>query len=160
MKKISDAISIVFIVVAAAFFAIAGSFPEGTNGAVGPGWFPRIMCVIIIVLSVINLVTTNIAYRQMTDEERQTDNSGLKIFSRDYAIVWISMGLTLVYVMCVQYVGFVVSSLVYILGMNIYYKVYQISKIATVAIPIAVTGILYYIFTNLLHVVLPSGILI
>ena len=71
MKRISDIISVIFILVAGAFFAIGGTFPEGTNGATGPGWFPRIMCVIIIVLSVINLVTTSLGYQKETEEKRE-----------------------------------------------------------------------------------------
>lgn len=161
MKKISDAISIIFIAVAAAFFGISFTFPEGSNGAVGPAWFPRIMCVIIILLSAINLVTTTLADRETSEEEREKDRETFaKIFSKENMIVWVTIGATLLYVIGIQKLGFVVSSIAYILIMNIYYKVPQVSKIAAFVIPFAVTGVLYYVFTNLLHVVLPSGILI
>ena len=161
MKRISDVISIIFIAVAVAFFVISNSFPAGSNGAVGPAWFPRIMCVIIIILSVINLVTTTLADKELSEEERSADRQKTaNIFSKDNLIVWITVGATLVYVICIQKLGFVVSSIAYILIMNFYYKVPKISRIAAVVIPFAVTGVLYYVFTNLLHVVLPSGILI
>lgn len=161
MKKVSDVISFVFIAVAAAFFGISSTFPEGSNGAVGPAWFPRIMCVIIILLSVINLITTGIAEREKSDEEKEKERAALaKIFSKESAIVWITIGATLLYVICIQKIGFVVSSIVYIFVMNIYYQVPKVSRIAAYVIPFAITGILYYVFTNLLHVVLPSGILI
>ena len=161
MKRISDVISIIFIAIAVSFFVIAGSFPEGTNGATGPGWFPRIMCVIIILLSVINLVTTNIEFAAKSEEEKKKDNSiALRLFSKENAIVWVTVIATFLYMMGIQYVGFVVSSIVYMIVMNLYYKVPEINKPAAFIIPFAVTGVLYYVFTNLLHVVLPSGFLI
>lgn len=161
MKKVSDVISLIFIAVAAAFFGISTTFPEGSNGAVGPAWFPRIMCVIIIILSVINLATTAIAEKEKSEEEKEKERNALaKMFSKESAIVWVTVGATLLYVICIQKIGFVVSSIVYILAMNLYYQVPKVSKIAAFVIPFAITGILYYVFTNLLHVVLPSGILI
>ena len=161
MKKVSDVISILFIIIAASFFAIAGSFPPGSNGATGPGWFPRIMCVIIIILSVINLVTTHLNYSSMTEEQKAADDAVIKkMVSRDNTIVWVTILATLAYVMGIQYIGFVVSSIAYMLVMGFYYKAHEISKIAFIVIPFALTGVLYYVFTNLLHVVLPAGILI
>ena len=56
MKKIANAIACIFIAVAVVFFIISLSFPAGSNGAVGPGYFPRIMCVLVILLSVLELV--------------------------------------------------------------------------------------------------------
>lgn len=161
MKRISDVISIIFIAIAVTFFAMAGSFPEGSNGATGPGWFPRIMCVIIVILSVINLVTTHLEFASKTEEEKQKDNSiAMRLFRKENAIVWVTIIATFLYMMGIQYIGFVVSSIAYMLIMNIYYKVPEINKPAAFIIPFAVTGVLYYVFTNLLHVVLPSGFLI
>ena len=161
MKKVSDIISILFIAVAAAFFGIAGTFPEGTNGATGPGWFPRIMCVIIIILSVINLVTTHIAHAELTEEEKEADAAVAgNIFKKENYLVWVTVIATLIYIFAIQYIGFVVSSIVYVFIMNFVYKVPEINKPAAFITPFAVTGILYFVFTNLLHVVLPSGILI
>ena len=82
------------------------------------------------------------------------------MFSKESAIVWVTVGATLLYVICIQKIGFVVSSIVYILVMNLYYQVPKVSRIAAFVTPFAVTGALYYVFTNLLHVVLPSGLLI
>jgi len=161
MKRISDVISIIFIAVAAAFFGISFTFPPGSNGAVGPGWFPRIMCVIVILLSVINLVTTTLEEKNKTEEEIRADRQkAAQLFSKENLIVWVTVGATLLYVIGIQKIGFVVSSIVYMLIMNFYYKVPKVSKIVTFVVPFAVTGLLYYVFTNLLHVVLPSGILI
>ena len=161
MKRISDAISIVFIAVAVVFFAVSLSFPPGTNGAVGPGWFPRILCVLVILLSVINIVTTNLAFKQLSKEEQEADYAKTrKVFSSENSRVWISVVATLAYVMGIQYIGFVVSSLVYMYAMSLYYKTPEKSKVVTVLLPIIVTGVLYYVFSNLLHVVLPKGLLI
>ena len=93
--------------------------------------------------------------------EKKKDNSiALRLFSKENAIVWVTVIATFLYMMGIQYIGFVVSSIIYMIVMNLYYKVPEINKPAAFIIPFAVTGVLYYVFTNLLHVVLPSGFLI
>ena len=160
MKKISDVVSYVFIAVAVIFFGISLTFPPGTNGAVGPGWFPRILCVLIILLCLINLYTTNYAFKRMTPEEQQADlDKTRKIFSKENSRVWISVLATFVYILCINYIGFVVSSLVYMYAMSIYYKTPEKSKVVTAVLPIIVVAVLYYVFSNLLHVVLPGKLL-
>ena len=160
MKKISDFVSYIFIAVAVVFFAVSLTFPPGTNGAVGPGWFPRILCTLIIILSVINLVTSNIAFKQMTPEEQEADLAKTKwIFSKENSRVWITVLATFVYILCINYIGFVVSSLVYMYAMSIYYKTPEKSKVVTAVLPIIVVAVLYYVFSNLLHVVLPGKLL-
>ena len=160
MKKISDVISYIFIAVAVAFFAISLSFPPGTNGAVGPGWFPRILCSLVVLLSVINLFTTNIAFKRLTPEEQAADKEKTRrIFSRDNGRVWVSVAATFVYILCINYIGFVVSSLVYMYAMGFYYKTHEKSKVVAAVLPIIVVAVLYYVFSNLLHVVLPGKLL-
>ncbi len=160
MKKISDVVSYVFIVIAVIFFAVSLTFPPGTNGAVGPGWFPRILCVLIILLCAINLYTTNYAFKRMTPEEQEADlDKTRKIFSKENSRVWISVLATFVYILCINYIGFVVSSLVYMYAMSIYYKTPEKSKVVTAVLPIIVVAVLYYVFSNLLHVVLPGNLL-
>ena len=83
----------------------------------------------------------------------------LTVFKKENLRVWITIGITLVYVICLQAIGFVVSSVAFLFGLGAYFRAYEKSKIAFVIIPFAVVGILYFIFHNLLHVVLPAGLL-
>ncbi len=152
MKIIANVTACVFIAIAVIFFVISLSFPGGSNGAVGPGYFPRIMCVLVVILSVLELI-------QSRHEEIPEDQREVKIFRKENARVWITVGITLVYLICINQIGFICSSVVFMLGLNIYFKVPEKSKILTVILPFAVVAVLYFVFHNLLHVNLPTGIL-
>lgn len=152
MKKIANVIACVFIAVAVVFFVISLSFPAGTNGAVGPGYFPRIMCVLVIFLSVLELIISR-------NEKIPEELLEVKIFKKENMRVWITMGITLVYIICIQKIGFIVSSIVFQYGLNTYFKVHEKSKVLAVVLPLIVVAVLYFVFHNLLHVNLPKGLL-
>lgn len=157
MRKLSMATSVVFIVVAIFFFIVSLSFPPGSNGAVGPGYFPRIMCVLVVFLSCLNLINDLRAHKKMVAQGEKEEE--LTVFKKENLRVWISIGITLVYVIAVKVIGFVVSSIVFLFVLNTYFRVHEKSKVAFVIIPFAVVAVLYFIFHNLLHVVLPAGLL-
>lgn len=157
MRKISMATSVVFIVVAVFFFIISLSFPPGSNGAVGPGYFPRIMCVLVVILSCLNLINDVRGHKKMVAKGEKEEE--LTIFKKENLRVWITVGITLLYVIAVKAIGFVVSSIAFLFVLNTYFRVHQKSKVAFVIIPFAVVAVLYFIFHNLLHVVLPAGLL-
>lgn len=152
MKKLSNLIACVFIAVSVVFFIISLSFPPGSNGAVGPGYFPRIMCVLVIFLSVLELILSR-------NEEIPEELKDLGLFKKENMRVWATMGLTLVYIICIKEIGFIISSIVFMLGMNVYFKVYEKSKVLSVILPFIVVAVLYFVFHNLLHVNLPKGLL-
>lgn len=151
------ATSVVFIVVAVFFFIISLSFPPGSNGAVGPGYFPRIMCVLVVILSCLNLINDVRGHKKMVAKGEKEEE--LTIFKKENLRVWITVGITLLYVIAVKAIGFVVSSIAFLFVLNTYFRVHQKSKVAFVIIPFAVVVVLYFIFHNLLHVVLPAGLL-
>ncbi|MCD8083714.1 MAG: tripartite tricarboxylate transporter TctB family protein [Clostridiales bacterium] len=152
MKKIANVIACIFIAISVLFFVMSLSFPAGSNGAVGPGYFPRIMCVIVIFLSVLELI---ISRNEVIPEEL----AKVTLFQKENLRVWITMAITLIYIICIKQIGFIVSSIVFMLGTNLYFKVPEKSKVLTVVLPFIVVAVLYFIFHNLLHVNLPKGIL-
>lgn len=152
MKKLANIISCIFIAIAVAFFAISLSFPPGSNGAVGPGYFPRIMCVIVIFLSCLQLFLS----RGIVETPEQAD---LGLFKKENLRVWVTMAIVLVYIICIKQIGFIVSSIVFQFISNTYYKVYEKHKVLYVVLPFIVVAVLYFVFHNLLHVNLPAGLL-
>lgn len=152
MKKIANIIACIFIAISVWFFVISLKFPAGNNGAVGPGYFPRIMCVLVIILSVLELILSR-------NEKIPEELLEVKIFKKENLRVWITMAATLAYIGCIKKIGFIVSSVVFMLCLNFYYKVHEKSKILAVILPFIVVAVLYYVFHVLLHVNLPKGIL-
>lgn len=152
MKRLANIISCVFIAISVWFFVISLSFPPGSNGAVGPGYFPRIMCVLVTFLSVLQLVLS----RNIVETPEQAN---LGLFKRENLRVWLTMGIVLVYIICIKQIGFIVSSIVFQFGLNTYYKVHEKHKVLYVILPFIVVAVLYYVFHHLLHVNLPKGLL-
>ena len=152
MKRLANIISCVFIAISVWFFVISLSFPPGSNGAVGPGYFPRIMCVLVIFLSLLQLILS----RNIVETPEQAD---LGLFKKENLRVWLTMGIVLVYIICIKEIGFIVSSIVAQFVLNTYYKVHEKHKILYVILPFIVVAVLYYVFHHLLHVNLPKGLL-
>lgn len=146
MKKVSRVLSWVFILVALYTFFKAGTFPEGVMGVPGPGYFPRILSLIVILLAAIELISS---YRDKEEEEE------IKLFAKENARVWVSLGFIILYFIGLSYLGFIISTIIFMLVMLMYFRIRNI--IVLVAVPIGLTTFLYFIFTILLKVQLPIG---
>jgi putative tricarboxylic transport membrane protein len=150
MKKIGNVISWVFIFISIFIFVEAGTFPEGTGGAPGPGFFPRVLAVIVCLLAAIELISS----RKAVEDEA---SKGTKLFCKENVKVWVSLGLIIGYFIGLWVLGFAIATIMYLFIMLKYYKVKN--KIVQISIPIGITAVLFIVFTVLLDVQLPSGIL-
>ena len=150
MKKIANAIALIFIAVSVYAFIEAGTFPPGSNGALGPGFFPRVLAVLVIFLSVLELISSRKAEVPQGQEE-------VLLFKKENLRVWITVLACILYVWSLKFAGFIIMTPVYLFAMLMYFKVKN--KIVAVAVPIGVTAVLYFVFTILLKVKLPAGIL-
>lgn len=150
MKKIGNVISCVFIIISLYIFLEAGTFTEGIGGAPGPGFFPRILASIVIFLSVLEIITS----RKVIEDEA---SASVKLFCKENARVWISLGLIIAYFIGLSILGFVISTIIFLFTMLKYFKVKN--KILQLSVPVGITAVLFIVFTVLLDVQLPSGIL-
>ncbi|HHX59248.1 MAG TPA: tripartite tricarboxylate transporter TctB family protein [Epulopiscium sp.] len=150
MKKVSKVLSYIFIFIALYVFVIAGAFPKAAMGVPGPGYFPRILSVVVIILSIIELFQCRLTGGDGTCE-------GIKLFSMENLRVWVSLGFIIFYFAGLAFAGFAISTAIYLFVMLRYFKVKSI--IVQVAVPLGLTSVLFFIFTVLLKVQLPVGIL-
>lgn len=150
MKKISRVTSVVFFLIAAYAFYMASTFPPGALGVPGPGYFPKILSVLVMILAIIEFV-------QSIKNSDDAPETGVKLFSKENSRVWISLGLIIIYFIGLFTIGFIISTLIYLFVMLSYFKVKNI--FIKVGVPIALTAVLYFVFTILLKVQLPSGML-
>lgn len=147
MKKTSNVISIVFILICAYVFFAASAFPEGSNGALGPGFFPMVLSVIGIFLSILQIF--------ISQQDKSEEQIGLTLFSKENSNIWISLGITIIYFILMNFIGFVICTPIYLLGLLTLFKVKSL-WIRTL-VPTITTGSIYVVFTMLLYVQLPSG---
>lgn len=150
MKKISNVIACIFIAVSVYAFIEAGTFPPGSNGALGPGFFPRALAVLVVFLSALQLITS----ARSTVPEGQEE---VTLFRKENLKVWIALAGVIFYVWTLKFIGFKIMTPVYLFGMLLYFKVKN--KAILACVPIGVTVVLYIIFSMVLHVQLPKGLI-
>ena len=146
MKKISIVISLFFIAVSIGVFCVAWTYPEEFSGAVGPGFFPMIIAGIVFFLSVLLLVNIR---------KQKADESGA-FFTKANAMVLLSLVITALYVAAIGVLGFLLSTVLYLIGLMKFFRVK--SRILPLLVSGLTTGILYCVFTLFLSVQLPRGI--
>jgi hypothetical protein len=146
MKTSVIFISSIFIALAALIFSVALTYPGSSNGALGPGFFPMLLSGIVVLLAVLLIINT-------LKEKVPAPQSSSKINKT----VLGGIGITVFYVIMINIIGFVPSTLAYLLGLMKFFQVK--SWPVPVCISVLATGILYGVFTRFLSVQLPRGIL-
>ena len=102
MKKIANVIALIFIAVSVYAFIEAGTFPPGSNGALGPGFFPRVLAVLVIFLSVLELLNSR---KQSAEGDQE-----VTLFKKDNIRVWITVAAVIAYVWTLKYGGFIIMT--------------------------------------------------
>ena len=149
MKKIANVIACIFIAVSLYAFFTARTFPPGSNGALGPGFFPQVLAVLVIFLSVLELVGS----RNAVIPENQRE---VTLFRKENLKVWLSVAAVIVYIWTLKYIGFKIMTPIYLFAMLFFFKVRN--KLVLAGVPLGITMLLYYVFSVLLHVQLPQGV--
>ncbi|MCC8025958.1 MAG: tripartite tricarboxylate transporter TctB family protein [Clostridium sp.] len=149
MKKIANAIACIFIAVSLYAFFTARTFPPGSNGALGPGFFPQVLAVLVIFLSVLELIGSRNA--EIPQEQQE-----VTLFRKENLKVWLSVAAVIVYIWTLKYIGFKIMTPIYLFIMLFFFKVRN--KLVLAGVPLGITILLYYVFSVLLHVQLPRGL--
>lgn len=137
----SNPLSIALMLFALVVIYAANSFPEG--GVVGPGFFPIMISVGIIVFAVVDLFN-----------ETETE---LELSDQNFGPAIIVLGLLAGYVLVMPYTGFLVGSMLFLPAV-LYYSEIR-SKTVIAALSIGMPILLFYIFSRIFFVRLPEGII-
>lgn len=145
MKKMSFGIAFFFIAVSCYVLFSARSFPGKIDNVPGPGYFPTILSILLIFLSLLLLVTS-----------RNVSNTPLGIFSKENRLVLVAGAITIVYLGLLVVLGFLVATPLYLIAIFRYFKMTNWrSVLLTAGITTAAS---YAIFTTVLEVQLPAGL--
>ena len=145
MVKISRILSVSAIILGLYVIVAASQFPEGADGVPGPGFFPVILGIMIILLSVLQLFNT----RKDKDDDTKFMNEGTKR-------VLISCAVIIGYLVGMEVLGFIISTPIFLFSIMWYFSVRKVSTL--ISIPLVSTGILYFVFLKFLSVSLPTGL--
>jgi len=145
MKKMNLGVAFFFIAVAAYVLYSAQSFPGEINHVPGPGYFPTILSVILIGLSLVLIVSS-----------RDVSSAPLGIFSKENSIVFIAGGLTLAFIGLIYVLGFLIATPLYLIAILRFFRMTSWRSVLLTAV--ITTAASYAVFTTVLEVQLPSGL--
>ena len=158
-RKYGDfVVGIFYAVLGAALIIGSRALPKSKVMEIGPDFMPTLIGAIILILAGILLVETATRFRSQSAE---LDASGFKDIS-DYKRVLGSLVAATVYVNILKPVGFIISTLVYLL-VQIYILAPDQSRtkkdiVTYVIIDVVFTVVVYMLFRYGFKIVLPAGI--
>jgi len=141
MRKAEQIVSFIVMIIAAAAYIQTMQFPSLEGFETGPSFVPRIYSIILLVLGAILFLQS---FRSSTAK--------LPEKVKDTLII---MGLMLIYLFLVEWIGFNISTPIILIIFLAYLKVKN--WISYVAFPIGVTLCIYFIFQVFLGVPIPEG---
>ncbi len=143
-------VSLLVIAISIIFFVQASDMPKSDRG-IGPGDYPKIICIVLFVLGMIQLVTTVVKCKGIPLIDFKT------VQGRYLFRAAIMLAMTIAYYMLVKKVGFVLLTPFYLFGsfMLFGYK----RKILAAIIAVVFSVVIYILFVRVFMVILPRGIL-
>jgi hypothetical protein len=127
-------------------FCICLTYPGKTNGAMGPGFFPMIIAGIIFSLCMLLLVSI-----------RKQEHTPVNLFTKTSATIFISLLITIGYVIFMNILGFPLATFIYLVCMMKFYGIKK--KYFPFIVSACTTGFVYGVFTMFLSVQMPRGLI-
>lgn len=143
-------IALAVVVISIVLWFQADKMPQSNRG-IGPGDFPKFICVVLFVLGMIQLVSIVVRSKGIPLIDFKSVNV------RYLVRVLIMLALTFVYYKLLKPVGFLLMTPVYLFASFILfgYRKKLIAAVVAVAFPVVV----YFLFSRVFMVILPRGIL-
>lgn len=153
-------IGIVLIVFCAIIFWKSGSFPEGNEAQLGAGSFPVLIASLLSLLALLLVILKAKELFQQKAERSKVDvKEYLKGFYAEYKLVILTLLIFVIYIFLMQFIGFIVTTILFIIATGLLIGSRKKKDIMTVSIvAVAVTLTTYYFFENVLYVRFPTGI--
>lgn len=157
LKKYGDLITSVFFLIFGVWLIItAKMLPESAIVSIGPDFMPMVIGVIMVILAAILLVQSIMGIKKNTAEIKPDEDKP------EYKRVIESLVLSLAYVLLLQPVGFIVSTLVYLFA-QIFVLAPDVNRtkkdiIIFLIVDVVFTFIVFFLFRYGFKIVLPAGI--
>ena len=140
------------IVLALLFFTLAGDFPGARGHDVGMAFYPRVLSILIIGLSLI------IIFQGINRNETEAESTETLFYREEKGVqkVILLIIATLIYPFVLQYAGFLILTPVYLGFLMWIIGAGKIQRI--VLLSVLTTVLIYVIFQRLLKIPLPTGL--
>lgn len=148
MQKTNIIGAILFIVIFAAAYAGAAEFPEAV------ALYPRLACIFGIIFGVILIIKSCLSLKK----ENKTEGASVGFSYRKLFIVIVTLVGTLIYVVSLDYLGYIIATSVFIMIFSFLFDSTKRKWLYPV-VGVAITVLIYLLFSTALHVPLPKGLL-
>lgn len=152
MKRADIIAGILGIALAVYVFVVTASFPEDKVVLMGPAFFPRMLAFGIAVFSLVLLVSA--FFKRYLEKEKRL---GLSFRDKGLQRAALSLAATALYCFGLEYLGFFVCSIAYLLFLMFLLK--DRKYLQMVLTSIIVTGAVFIVFRSFLNITLPLGTL-
>ncbi|WP_157886476.1 tripartite tricarboxylate transporter TctB family protein [Planococcus versutus] len=155
-------IGLALIVLCIIIYVQGGNLPSLNEAYFSAGSFPRLIAALLILLSAILIISKmNELRKKKPTEDKISTQKQLAAFYMEYRLVVLTTVVFFVYIFLLQFIGFVVSTILFIIGAAILIGYRKGKEVLTVsAVAVILTLSMYFFFENVLHVRFPSGIFI
>lgn len=149
--------SIVFLVVAGVLYTYSSTYPvkEGGIAVLNPGFYPKLLSLILGVLSVALLVTS------LKNPAKSNEGAGVLKSRKAVFLFSVTLFLLILYPFLLELLGFASSSFIFIFFL-IFFLTEEAKKKMFIIFPmaLALSFLMFFIFKVILKIPFPSGILI
>ncbi|SDE79623.1 putative tricarboxylic transport membrane protein [Bhargavaea beijingensis] len=149
LKTLNQKVSLILIAIAALYLFGAFRIPSYPYAIVDADVLPKTLGVLLIVLSIFLFFAK--------DSETEEQKKRRDIPKREIGMLLGVAGLILAYILLLEVIGFVLTTALFIFFCSFFlgYRNHVANGITAVVFPL----VLYFMFTELLSITLPSGIL-
>lgn len=148
MQKTNIIGAILFIALFAAAYAGAAEFPEEV------ALYPKLSCVFGIILGIVLIIKSYFSLKK----EKETGDSSVGFSYRKFFIVAVTLMGTLIYVMSLDYLGYIIATSAFIMIFSFLFDS-STKKWLYPVVGVAITLVIYLLFSTALHIPLPQGLL-
>jgi len=154
--------SISTILAAIIIYLLTLMFPPdlGQEGGVGPGFFPKIVAILIAGLGLILLITAIRGRRPEWAEStpQQPEEAGIRLIRRTA----VAFMIIVCYAVGIYYIGFIIGTLLFLLvAISFFQSKFEWKRFFAFALPVSllITAFTYVVFRIAIRIPLPRGAL-
>lgn len=148
MNKPNFIYSILGLILSIYVFLTASSFPTPPGNTIGPGYYPMLLSIGLLVMSSVLLIQTLLRVGKEEFEKFNIKSSEVIRFA-------VSFIATVIYAIAMQYLGFILASVLYLFFLMYLLKNREYIKMSIISVGVSVS--VYLIFSNVLNLTLPLG---
>lgn len=161
-NKLVDVFSSLFLIVSSiVLFASTFTFRQLTVTQFGSGFLPQVVAIGLFGFSVILFVNAFTNWKKEKNLREENSNSKKTTKEKnDYTLVFISLGLMVVYLILISFLGFLLATAGYLfIQMYLIAPAEKRSLLKFAVVSVLISGFVYWIFRNVFYLMLPAGIL-